>query len=260
MANPTAHPIQPLQYDDEGVLRFRANAIVRHLVDWGREHGHGLNEIAMMEFSNQDWQQLAQLIGYSLDGYGDLSYVDEATYEEARKMAKPTLDEQIQDADNGIRDKAIETLALYNAAVTWRLYLGYTWSQLYQQEKARIYQRICATMDAHNAGDVAAGDPDPLNAMVERGERAAIGPRPCAHVKPEAMEARVQELADQLTKEQVVSMRLRAWQTDAARTLVSLRRHAMGQETLDGDCLSHWLDHADALTERRVLDEGADWR
>jgi hypothetical protein len=74
------HPIQPLESDSHGVLRFKRNAIVEQMLEWGREHGHDLNKIAMMDFSNEDRQQFAQLIGYSLDGYSELSYVDDYAY------------------------------------------------------------------------------------------------------------------------------------------------------------------------------------
>lgn len=39
-----------------------------------------MNKLAMLDFSKEDRQQFAQLIGYSLDGYGELSYVDDDAY------------------------------------------------------------------------------------------------------------------------------------------------------------------------------------
>lgn len=71
------HPIQPLQLDDKGVLRFKENAIVRHLLDNG---GIDLNNLACLEFSREDREQFAQLIGYSLSGFGELGYVSDDTY------------------------------------------------------------------------------------------------------------------------------------------------------------------------------------
>jgi hypothetical protein len=73
----TEHPIQPIVIDAYGVERFKANAIVAHLAN-GR-----LNELATMDFSDEDWQQLAQLIGYSFSGWGGLSYVTDEAYERA---------------------------------------------------------------------------------------------------------------------------------------------------------------------------------
>lgn len=81
------HPIQPIEKKDD-VLRFKQNAIVRHLIDHGQKHGCGLNEIARMNFSKEDHMQLAQLIGYSLSGYSELGYVDDDSYGAAEKMAE----------------------------------------------------------------------------------------------------------------------------------------------------------------------------
>ena len=90
------HPIQPLLKDAQGVLRFKANAIVRDLLDYASNRGLGLNEIAGRSYSREDRQQLAQLIGYSLSGYGELqSYVDDAAYNTAAHMADG-LDERRQ--------------------------------------------------------------------------------------------------------------------------------------------------------------------
>ncbi|MEO0868881.1 MAG: hypothetical protein AAFY17_10620 [Cyanobacteria bacterium J06642_11] len=77
------HPIQPLEYDEQGVLRFKENAIVRHLLDNG---GIGLNALTKLDFSDKDRQQFAQLIGYSHDGYGSLSFVDDEAYDAALAM------------------------------------------------------------------------------------------------------------------------------------------------------------------------------
>lgn len=73
-----AHPIQPLEIDERGTLRFKKNAIVRHLLDHG---GIDMNDLAVMDFSPEDREQFAQLIGYSHDGAGTLSYfTDKAWY------------------------------------------------------------------------------------------------------------------------------------------------------------------------------------
>ena len=78
------HPIQPLEMDTHGVLRFKENAIVRTLLDAGHLD---LNAIARMDFSDDDRQQFAQLIGYSLSGYGELRYVSSDAYAVASAMA-----------------------------------------------------------------------------------------------------------------------------------------------------------------------------
>lgn len=75
------HPIQPL-YNDNGVLRFHANKIVKFLLDAGP---FDLNQLALMEFTDSDREQFAQLIGYSLSGFGELPYVSDATYKRAER-------------------------------------------------------------------------------------------------------------------------------------------------------------------------------
>lgn len=78
------HPIQPLEFDERGTLRFKTNKLVRHLLDHG---GFDMNAIGGMTFSNEDRQQFAQLTGYSLNGYGELPYVDDETYCVAAAMS-----------------------------------------------------------------------------------------------------------------------------------------------------------------------------
>lgn len=72
------HPMQPVILDESGVARFKANAIVRYLLDLCQVRGiSGMNELALIPFSREDREQFAQLIGYSVSGAGDLSYVSE---------------------------------------------------------------------------------------------------------------------------------------------------------------------------------------
>jgi len=78
--NVQEHPVQPVYLDEHGVWRFRRNAIVRYLLDAGSLN---LNDLACMDFSDQDWEQFSQLIGYSLSGFADLSYVRRETYAKA---------------------------------------------------------------------------------------------------------------------------------------------------------------------------------
>jgi len=66
-------PIQPIKDN-----RFVGNEIVRYLLDNG---GIDLNKLAVLDFSQEDREQFAQLIGYSLSGYSELSYVSDETYE-----------------------------------------------------------------------------------------------------------------------------------------------------------------------------------
>lgn len=67
------HPKQPTYLDDHGVFRFRPNKII----DWLFEEGLlDLNRISAMPFPEEDRRQLAQLLGYSVSGYYDLSYAE----------------------------------------------------------------------------------------------------------------------------------------------------------------------------------------
>jgi hypothetical protein len=75
----------------------------------------GLNELACMEFTAQERMQFAQLIGYSLSGFGELSYVDDETYTAAEKAAdgvteeearSATLREQLDEARKGVKAAA----------------------------------------------------------------------------------------------------------------------------------------------------------
>lgn len=82
------NPIQPIVKDKLGVLRFKPNAIVEHLLKVARDAGVcDMNKLAFLDFSADDRQQFAQLVGYSLSGYSELGYVDSDAYDAAYKMA-----------------------------------------------------------------------------------------------------------------------------------------------------------------------------
>lgn len=69
------HSQQQILIDEHGVRRFRRNALVRKLVDECSGNGQiGLNYLATVDAPREDHAQLAQLIGYSVDGYQSLSY------------------------------------------------------------------------------------------------------------------------------------------------------------------------------------------
>lgn len=105
------HPVQPLELDSKGVLRFKSNAIVRHLLDHG---GIDLNTIARLDFKQEDREQFAQLIGYSHSGGGDLSYVSDELWYSASEMYEKGvselearnayLRERIKEAQEGMRE------------------------------------------------------------------------------------------------------------------------------------------------------------
>ena len=74
-------PLQFIERDAEGKERFVPNAIVRFLLDMSE---YNMNKLALMNFSEDDWQQFAQLIGYSVNGYQELSYVTDEQWERVR--------------------------------------------------------------------------------------------------------------------------------------------------------------------------------
>lgn len=66
-----------------GTIRFWENAIVQALLDFATPRGFGMNEITIGQFSREDREQFAQLIGYSVSGFGELSYTSRAAVKEA---------------------------------------------------------------------------------------------------------------------------------------------------------------------------------
>jgi hypothetical protein len=79
-----AVPMQPIVVVG-GVTRFKENAIVQHLL---MTHlSCDMNKLASMDFTDEDRMQFAQLIGYSVEGYADLSYVSDESYEASEKAA-----------------------------------------------------------------------------------------------------------------------------------------------------------------------------
>lgn len=105
------HPIQPLGDDGDGTVRFKENPIVRYLLDNG---GIDLNAIARRGFAKEDQQQFAQLIGYSLSGYSELSYVTDEAYSAASRLSNDpavshyearitALTSQLNDARDGMK-------------------------------------------------------------------------------------------------------------------------------------------------------------
>src|SRR5580765_8666453 len=78
------HPMQPIILDKDGTPRFHANAIVSFLMDAGP---FTLNHLASMPWEADDRAQFAMLLGYSVSGFGELSYVEAAVVAEADAKA-----------------------------------------------------------------------------------------------------------------------------------------------------------------------------
>lgn len=70
-------PIQPI-IKDNGQLRFLENTIVRFLLDSSK---NDLNTLRLMPFPEADWEQFMQLIGISISGFEELSFVSDQTYD-----------------------------------------------------------------------------------------------------------------------------------------------------------------------------------
>lgn len=111
------HPIQDIETDDHGILRFKENKIVTYLLDNGP---YDMNDLAVLEFSQEDREQFAQLIGYSLCGFSELSYTSDEIIESADKMAEgkrelEARNEYLRQKLENIKEKGAElTTELYN--------------------------------------------------------------------------------------------------------------------------------------------------
>lgn len=86
-------PMQPVYRDDHGVVRFRANRVVAWLLDHG---GIDMNDLAILhrfkgKFTDEEMAQFAQLIGYSVDGFCDLSYTTKEQWDAADALAQEVL-------------------------------------------------------------------------------------------------------------------------------------------------------------------------
>lgn len=91
MSESVKHPIQPISIDTAGILRFKNNPIVRFLLE---SSPYNLHDLACMGFADNDFEQLEQLIGYSVDGFLDLDFVSDETRETVEAMAIEILPER----------------------------------------------------------------------------------------------------------------------------------------------------------------------
>ena len=82
-------PMQPIVKDEHDVARFQKNRIVYDL--W-KEGKVDLNTIGIRaadgEYTEAEQMQFAQLIGYSVSGFGDLSYADREVVRRADRLAE----------------------------------------------------------------------------------------------------------------------------------------------------------------------------
>lgn len=85
-------PMQPIVWDDRGNIRFQGNKIVQWLVD---QKKIDLNAIFVAGIEQQwpipDLEQFWQMLGYSVSGFGDLSFVRRETVNKADEIADRML-------------------------------------------------------------------------------------------------------------------------------------------------------------------------
>jgi len=93
--------------DPRGTIRFEKNVIVSRLFDEAQKRGFGLNQLAGIDglvppdaFSQADWEDFYQMIGYSVAGYHELSNVSDESAAEASREAQKVLP-----GSGGCRDK-----------------------------------------------------------------------------------------------------------------------------------------------------------
>lgn len=84
----SGHPTQPLVLDEQGICRFKRNSLVAFLLDFVKERGLPLNDMACMPWPAEDWEQLMQLLGYSVCGYCDLLMVSEESKDVAMERGR----------------------------------------------------------------------------------------------------------------------------------------------------------------------------
>lgn len=81
---------QTIFVDDHGTARFAPNRIVNDMLEAVRGGVRmDMNSIACNDkYSDEERMQFAQLIGYSVSSYGDLSYVSDASVRKADKIVE----------------------------------------------------------------------------------------------------------------------------------------------------------------------------
>lgn len=92
-------PMQPIIWAGS-VIRFQQNKLVTHLLDNG---GLTMNDLARVpNISRADREQFAQLIGYSVSGFGELGYVRKKTLRKADALASRLVDDRDAGGKEGV--------------------------------------------------------------------------------------------------------------------------------------------------------------
>ena len=78
--------IQPVVMLDDGTPRFQSNRICQYLLDAGP---FNMNDVAMFPgISQEEREQFAQLIGYSVGGFEELHYASPKIVAKANRASK----------------------------------------------------------------------------------------------------------------------------------------------------------------------------
>lgn len=87
-----------------GVMRFKDNAIVSDMLDFATPKGFDMNHIVGSgKYSQDDMEQFAQLIGYSICGFHEIPYVSDETAQNASILANI-----VSPKSGGCRDRGCE--------------------------------------------------------------------------------------------------------------------------------------------------------
>ena len=84
--------MQPIVTDEHGTYRFKQNSIVKFLLDAGPFDMNQIGRLPGITWAERS--QFAQLIGYSVSGYGDLSYHDWRHVKEADAIVDEKIEEK----------------------------------------------------------------------------------------------------------------------------------------------------------------------
>jgi len=94
----TEYPIQPIEFDNKGVIRFKKNRIIEDLLNTSHMD---FNKICLKHqegyYTLEEYEQLNMLIGYSISGFGDLEGVSREMVEEVEKIAEELIKKKKSD-------------------------------------------------------------------------------------------------------------------------------------------------------------------
>ena len=113
-----SHPIQPIGYDGEatehspqGIIRFKENKIIAHLLDKSNEDLSMLRmNVFYGNFSQEDYCQLCQLAGYEVESFIELS------------ATPPELSQQIKNMVEDLEGTSL-TKKVKHLKFSWKLLL-----------------------------------------------------------------------------------------------------------------------------------------